>query len=63
MPDSHQVDDPALVDGQHLARGAAANVIVLVAANFRGLFTFLIALPGIALLWLMRAQFAPAASA
>jgi len=30
-------------DGHQLARGAAANVLVLVAANFRGVFTFLIA--------------------
>ena len=34
---------PALEDGHHLARGAAANVLVLLAANFRGVFTFLIA--------------------
>jgi len=33
----------ALHDGHQLARGAAANVLVLVAANFRGVFTFLIA--------------------
>lgn len=36
-------DDPALTDGHHLARGAAANFFVLLAANFRGIFTFLIA--------------------
>jgi O-antigen/teichoic acid export membrane protein len=35
--------DPALTDGQHLARGAAANAVILVAANFRAIFTFLIA--------------------
>ncbi len=33
----------ALDDGQHLARGAAANVLVLLASNFRGVFIFLIA--------------------
>jgi O-antigen/teichoic acid export membrane protein len=33
----------AVVDGHHLARGAAANSLVLLAANFRGVFTFLIA--------------------
>ena len=36
-------DNPALADGQHLARGAAANTLVLLAANFRAIFTFLIA--------------------
>jgi len=36
-------EDPALADGHHLARGAAANTLVLLAANFRGIFTFLIA--------------------
>jgi O-antigen/teichoic acid export membrane protein len=35
--------DTALSDGHHLARGAAANALVLVAANFRAVFTFLIA--------------------
>jgi O-antigen/teichoic acid export membrane protein len=35
--------DTALADGHHLARGAAANALVLVAANFRAVFTFLIA--------------------
>jgi len=30
-------------EGQHLARGAAANALVLLAANFRAVFTFLIA--------------------
>ena len=34
---------PAVHDGHQLARGAAANALVLVAANFRGVFTFLIA--------------------
>jgi O-antigen/teichoic acid export membrane protein len=33
----------ALTDGHHLALGAAANALILVAANFRGVFTFLIA--------------------
>ena len=36
-------DDPAAHDSHQLARGAAANALVLVAANFRGVFTFLIA--------------------
>lgn len=36
-------DSPAIADGHHLARGAAANLLVLLAANFRGVFTFLIA--------------------
>jgi O-antigen/teichoic acid export membrane protein len=36
-------EDSALADGQHLARGAVANAVVLLAANFRGIFTFLIA--------------------
>ncbi len=36
-------DDHTLNDGHHLARGAAANLVVLLAANFRGVFTFLIA--------------------
>ena len=36
-------DDAALIDGHHLARGAAANTLVLLASNFRGVFTFLIA--------------------
>jgi O-antigen/teichoic acid export membrane protein len=36
-------DDSALADGHHIARGAAANLLVLLAANFRGVFTFLIA--------------------
>ena len=36
-------DDHALTDGHRLARGAAANALVLIAANFRGVFTFLIA--------------------
>ena len=44
MPDSPAAaDNPALADGHHLARGAAANALVLLAANFRGVFTFLIA--------------------
>jgi O-antigen/teichoic acid export membrane protein len=34
---------PAVHDGHQLARGAAANALVLIAANFRGVFTFLIA--------------------
>jgi O-antigen/teichoic acid export membrane protein len=33
----------AVQDGHQLARGAAANALVLIAANFRGVFTFLIA--------------------
>ena len=33
----------ALDDGHHLARGAAANALVLLASNFRGVFIFLIA--------------------
>jgi O-antigen/teichoic acid export membrane protein len=33
----------AAADGHHLAQGAAANALVLLAANFRGVFTFLIA--------------------
>jgi O-antigen/teichoic acid export membrane protein len=33
----------AAADGHQLARGAAANAAVLLAANFRGVFTFLIA--------------------
>src|SRR5215470_17852073 len=37
------VEDDALSDGHHLARGAAANALVLIAANFRGVFTFLVA--------------------
>lgn len=37
------VEDPSLADGHHLARGAAANILILAAANFRGIFTFLIA--------------------
>jgi O-antigen/teichoic acid export membrane protein len=36
-------EDLALADGHSLARGAAANTLVLLAANFRGVFTFLIA--------------------
>lgn len=36
-------DHAAIADGHHLARGAAANALVLIAANFRGVFTFLIA--------------------
>ena len=36
-------EDTALADGHRLARGAAANALVLLAANFRGVFTFLIA--------------------
>jgi O-antigen/teichoic acid export membrane protein len=38
-----QIARPAVDDGHQLARGAAANVLVLIAANFRGVFTFLIA--------------------
>ena len=34
---------PAADDRHDLARGAAANALVLLAANFRGIFTFLIA--------------------
>ena len=33
----------AVDDGHHMARGAAANALVLVASNFRGVFIFLIA--------------------
>jgi O-antigen/teichoic acid export membrane protein len=33
----------AVADGHHLARGALANTLVLLAANFRGIFVFLIA--------------------
>jgi O-antigen/teichoic acid export membrane protein len=33
----------AIDDGHHLARGAAANALVLLAANFRAVFVFLIA--------------------
>lgn len=36
-------ENPAVADGYHLARGAAANLLVLLAANFRGVFTFLVA--------------------
>jgi O-antigen/teichoic acid export membrane protein len=36
-------DEAALADGHHLARGAVSNALVLIAANFRGVFTFLIA--------------------
>ncbi len=36
-------EDTALADGHRLARGAVANALVLLAANFRGVFTFLIA--------------------
>jgi O-antigen/teichoic acid export membrane protein len=36
-------DEAALADSDHLARGALANSVVLLAANFRGIFTFLIA--------------------
>ncbi len=36
-------ENHALSDGHQLARGAAANALVLFAANFRGVFTFLIA--------------------
>ncbi len=36
-------ENTALADGHQLARGAAANALVLIAANFRGVFTFLIA--------------------
>jgi O-antigen/teichoic acid export membrane protein len=36
-------EDAARKDGYDLARGAAANLLVLLAANFRGVFTFLIA--------------------
>jgi O-antigen/teichoic acid export membrane protein len=35
--------DTAVDDGHHLARGAAANALVLLASNFRALFVFLIA--------------------
>jgi O-antigen/teichoic acid export membrane protein len=41
--DTRHAGDAALADGHHLARGAAANALVLIAANFRGVFTFLIA--------------------
>ena len=37
-PPPHPVDD-----AHHLARGAAANALVLLASNFRGIFIFLIA--------------------
>jgi O-antigen/teichoic acid export membrane protein len=40
-PDPHAA--VAVDDGQHLARGAAANALVLVASNFRAVFVFLIA--------------------
>jgi O-antigen/teichoic acid export membrane protein len=47
MSDRSQSDaqprDAALADGHHVARGAAANSLVLLAANFRGIFTFLVA--------------------
>ena len=33
----------AVEDGHHMARGAAANALVLLASNFRAVFTFLIA--------------------
>ena len=36
-------EDPALADSHRLASGAVANALVLLAANFRGVFTFLIA--------------------
>lgn len=42
MSDS-SVESAASADSHRLARGAAANAAVLVAANFRGVFTFLIA--------------------
>lgn len=35
--------EAAVADGHHLARGAISNALVLVAANFRAVFTFLIA--------------------
>lgn len=41
--DTAPVDTPAVADGHHLARGAAANTLVLLASNFRAVFTFLIA--------------------
>jgi O-antigen/teichoic acid export membrane protein len=41
--DAPATGDLALADGHDLARGAAANTLVLLAANFRGIFTFLIA--------------------
>src|SRR5262245_58646539 len=37
------VETAADADSHRVARGAAANVAVLIAANFRGVFTFLIA--------------------
>jgi O-antigen/teichoic acid export membrane protein len=40
-PESHAT--VAVDDGHHLARGAAANALVLVASNFRAVFVFLIA--------------------
>jgi O-antigen/teichoic acid export membrane protein len=43
MTPSRADEQAALADSHHLARGAVANVLVLVAANFRGVFTFLIA--------------------
>lgn len=43
MTASRPDDSAALADSHHLARGAVANALVLVAANFRGVFTFLIA--------------------
>jgi O-antigen/teichoic acid export membrane protein len=36
-------DNRASADGHQLARGAAVNALVLLASNFRGIFTFLIA--------------------
>jgi O-antigen/teichoic acid export membrane protein len=43
MSDLHIVESAADADSHRLARGAAANAAVLIAANFRGVFTFLIA--------------------
>jgi O-antigen/teichoic acid export membrane protein len=41
--DSSAAADAALADSHHLARGAAASTVVLLAANFRAVFTLLIA--------------------
>ena len=43
MPDAPPPARSAVDDGHHLARGAAANALVLLASNFRGVFIFLIA--------------------
>lgn len=43
MSESSAVESAAAADSHRLAKGAAANAAVLIAANFRGVFTFLIA--------------------